>query len=84
MPNLLEWLSEQIRKLKFRLYKMQLDVTFLDMVLYKVVPNVNVLGLRVLNRICRYLDNPFRVVVNGDPPHDSAIVSQLSLHPQNL
>ena len=63
---------------------MQFDVTFLDMVLYEVEPYVNVLGSKVLNRICCDLNSTLRIAVNGNPPYGIVIVSQLSLHPQNL
>jgi hypothetical protein len=60
-PRFIQRLREYIRQLIIRAHSINLNISFAHMISKKKMPNINMLGSRVLNRIVGYLDGTFIV-----------------------
>ena len=80
-PFLIQGLCEDISQLLFSVDVNDINIFLHDMISEKVMMNLNVLCLRVLNSIVGNLDGAFVVVVEWHLLQMNAIVFECLLHP---
>ena len=81
---LIERFGEDICKLIICINKLKWDITILNMISQEVIPNVYMLGSRMLNRILAKVDGTCIITFDWNVIKFYTIVQQLLFLPQNL